>query len=283
MRALAAWWHIARDAVLRFGRDNLLTHAAAISYAAVLSIFPALLGLIALFGLVLEQQEVERAILQTVTQYLPPQSADLVVANVRSVASARGPLGVVAIGALLWSAAAVGGAIRNALNIVVEAGRPRHWLVRKAVEIGIVLFGGTALLVSVAMTAALGILSGMGDGWIGRLTEVLTQLVRWGLPYLAVGIGFFLLYLLVPTLRLPARSLALGAAVAAVLFETAKAGFFWYLQSLASYQLVYGSVAGVVIFLVWVYLSAAIMLFGAEIAARHADVRGLRWKAKVQD
>lgn len=280
MRLLAYWWAILRDSVTEFGRDNALTHAAAISFASVLSLFPALLGLVALFGLVLQQRDVQREILQILGQYLPPVSMRLIEENIKAIFAARGSIGLAAAGALLWTASALGGAVRNALNVVLDAGRPRHWVIRKAIEIGMVLLGGLALLVSVSASAAVRYLKTLSDA---QFTTAFWQIAGHGLPVVAVFVAYLLLYAFVPTLRLPRRSLALGAAVGALLFEAAKAGFFWYFRSLARYQLIYGSVAGVVIFLAWVYLSSGILLFGAEIADHHARASGHRAEARPQE
>lgn len=194
----------------------------------------------------LEHERVQSAIQETLRAYLPPRAHAVILENVREAIRLRGPVGVVAAFAYLWSSSAAVGAVRHTLNRIWDVKRSRPFWQRKLLEAGTTLALAGVLGALAIISVGLSILAGLG--WRIPLSGRLHDLVLAG----------------------PAREAA--ALIAAVLFEVARHAAFWGLALFAQYQLVYGSMAGVVIFLLWTYVTATILLIGAEIARCRAPL-----------
>lgn len=250
--------------------DGVGTLASAIAYAALLSIFPLLILVIALLSIFVAPYAAQDAVVRALAPYLPEGATEMVELTLRAVVVARESASLLALAALLWGASVVASALRTALNRVLRVGRPRPFVRQKLVEFALVLVGGLFMSLSVITSTALTVLA-----VVRPLAEVGALLRRSGLaevaavvgPWLLSAAAFFIVYRFLPNVRLHRRSLLAGTAVAVVLFELIKAGFFWYLRTLAGYSLVYGPLTGVVVLLIWVYLGAMILLIGAEVMA----------------
>jgi membrane protein len=249
--------------------DDVMVLAASIAYASVLSLFPLLIGLIALFSRLLNRVDVQDRIISSFGIYLPPRALQLLRETITAVVQTRGQVGLVALVGLFWSATAAGGALRHALNRILRVQRERPFWRAKLVDLMAVLVGaGGFLSVSVLAGAA-----ATASGPVNRVA-----LLAWGMHephvramislfvswFTAVG-AFFIAYRFLPHARVTPFSLVLGSVLVATLFEGLKRGFFWYLRTLASYPLVYGPLAGLVVFMVWVYLVSALLLVGAAV------------------
>jgi len=259
-RIVAAVWH-------RMGRDDVVILAAATAYAAVLSVFPLLIAVIALLSLFVEQAAAQEAVLRALSPYLPDPSLALVRDTLRSVVQTRGTAGLIGVLGLLWGATAVAGSLREALNRVLRAS-PRAFWRRKLTDLGMVIMGGIFLslsLVSSALLAALTVrpLAAAFERAAGGLAHVIAVVG----PIVFSIAAFFVAYRFLPNVRLQGRSVLVGTAVGVALFEVLKLAFFWYLRTLASYPLVYGPLAGLVVFMIWVYMVAVVVLLGGEVMA----------------
>lgn len=259
-RLIAVVWH-------RIGRDDVLILAASTAYAAVLSVFPLLIAVIALLSLFVEQAAAQEAVLRALGPYLPDQSLSLVRETLRGVVQTREAAGLVGVLGLLWGATAVAGSLREAINRVLRAS-PRAFWRRKLIDLGMVIVGGIFLSLSLLGSALLAVLTVRPLGAaFERAAGGLAQAVGVVGPIVFSAAAFFVAYRFLPNVRLTTRSLLWGTVVGVTLFETSKVAFFWYLRTLASYPIVYGPLAGLVVFMVWVYLVAVVVLLGAEVMA----------------
>lgn len=248
-------------------RDDVLILAAAIAYAAVFSVFPLLIVVIAGLSLVVDLPQAQQAATTALRPYLPPEALSLVRDTLDAVVRTRGTATTVATVGLLWSATTATGSLRHALNRVLRAPGVRAFWRRKLVELLLVLLGGTFLGLSViapAILAALRNLPPLAPALevVGRVRGI--ALLGTLAPWLFSAAAFFVIYRFLPNVRLSWRSLLAGVTVAMLLFEGIRRAFFWYLQTLATYPLVYGPLAGLIVFMVWVYLVAVLLLLAAE-------------------
>ena len=260
------------EAYKKFFRDGAPDLAASIAYSALFSIFPLLLGVLAVAGLMIDEVEVRRAIVETLSRYAPPATAEWVDRNVSETIRLRGTIGVFAMLGLFWSATAVTATIRNALNRVLAVAQPRPFLMGKLIDLTLVALAGLFLILSlITSLASLRLISAFPGLALILFTLETSALARVGstiAPFFFSCLTFLMIYRFLPNVRLPWGRAIAGALVAGFLFEGLKQSFFWYLQTFGRYQLVYGSLAGIFVFLVWIYLSAAILLFGGEVASQ---------------
>lgn len=259
------------EAYKMFLQRGALDLAASIAYSALFSVFPLLLGVIAGASLIVDEIQVRRAILDTLSRYLPPATAEFVDRNIAETIRLRGTFGILAIIGLFWSATAVAATIRNALNRLLTAPRRRPYLFGKLIDLGLVVMAGLFLILSLFTSAFLQVLRtfpALAPLIFGLETSALARLLSALAPIGLSTLTFLVVYRYLPNIKLPWRNVIVGAATAGLLFEGIKQAFFWYLQTFARYQLVYGSLTGIIVFLLWMYLSSAILLFGTALAAQ---------------
>lgn len=248
------------------------THlSAAISYYGLFALFPLTLLAASVFGIVLRSATVRERVIDQLFAQLPlnPNNADT-VREALSNAAALGPtLSIVSLFGALWTAGALSAAIRSALNQIFEVPRGRPLLRGKLFDyvllpiISLPFVGGliltTAWRIAQRRIEEIAFLRGQAL-WLWELGAFLIPL---GLSFAA----FLLLYWLVPNRDVRVRYAWPGALVAALLFEGLKVGFAFYLANLATFDVLYGPLSSVIVLMFWVYLTANIMLFGAEIAS----------------
>lgn len=261
---------LAKRTVRKFLDDDCMDMAASIAYYALFSIFPLLLGFIAILGLFLEPAEVQGQLLGTMAQVLPG-SAEFVAENIEGVVSSRGALGVLSVVGLLWSATAIFSAVQWSLDRAWDTERERPFLKQKLLELGLMAGVGLLFLFSVAATALFRLVWQSLPAQVQHLEGGVLWGVATSLLPLTFSFGIFAsLYRFVPYVKVAWRDIWLGASLAAVLFETAKNVFAWYLINFANYSMIYGSLGAVIGFLFWAYISALTLLLGAELAAEYS-------------
>lgn len=272
------------SAVRAFNRDHCTHLAAALAYYAFFSLFPLLLGLIALATIVLQSPDVQSRIIAAASQLLPG-SSDLVQQNIQQILRTRGTVGVAAAIALLWSAKAIFGAITTSLNLIWGLPEKRPFWELTALQMALVFGAGFFLASSLALTAMLTFISTAplpAVGWRLENTPFWTLVAA--APSLTLSAAaFLLLYRFLPSARFGFGDVWRGALVAGVLFEIAKGGYVLYTTQFANFPLVYGSLAAVIAFMLWAWISGAILLFGAEIAAEYTRLRKLRQEVAQAD
>jgi membrane protein len=254
--------------VQELGDDDASHMAAGVAYYAILSLFPLLLGLIAVFGLFLPSETMQAEILDFFDQNLPG-AIDVLERNIDEVIRFRGAIGVVGLVLLFWTASAMFGAISRAVNRVWDVHVNRPFVVRKARDLGMALGTGVLFLLSLAATSVFSILRTTDLPLAGVAADVGARIFAFLLSLAIV----LILYKFVPNTKTYWRYVWPGALLAAVLFEIAKTLFVVYLERFADYESVYGSVGSVIILLFWIYISAFILILGAELSAEFGRMR----------
>jgi membrane protein len=243
--------------------------AASISYFALLSMFPLALLAVSIFGIVLRDADVQARVLEAIVDALPVEETSI-EDNLRAVASSGPTLTVVSLVGAIWTAGALSRAIRSSINVAFDAKRPRPPLRGILVDYSLLPVVGVLFLGSFLVTAAWRVIQVQTDERIdllGGQSSLLWDAGALAIPAALSFLTFLFLYWLLPNLPVRLRDIWPGALVAALAFEALKHGFAFYLANFASFDVVYGSLGGVIALLLWIYLSANILLIGAEIAA----------------
>lgn len=258
---------VLRRATANFLDDRATQMAASISYFALFSLFPFTLLVFAILGLVLRDEELQADVVETIVDAIPVEAPSVQSALV-NLADQSTTIGIVALIGTIWSASALATAIRTSLNVTFEVEQRRPLVRGKLIDFTILPTLGLLFLASLALTTVWRVAQAQLDdlGVFGELTW-LWELGAIGIAGLISFTAFLFLYWLLPNSPLRLRHLWPGALVAAVGFEAVKIGFTLYLANFSNYDVVYGTLGGVITLLFWVYLSANILLFGAEVAA----------------
>ena len=261
----------------RFRRNNTVTVAAALSYYAMLSLFPAAIAAVSIYGIVADPVDVERQA-DRLAEVLPEEAAELVGRELESiVASGSTGLGIVTITGILvalWSASAGVKGLVTAVNMSYGEPETRPILALRglafAVTLGLVAF----VVATVALVTFLpGLLrgAGLGTGW-----ERGVSILRWPAIFSCVVLGLGLLYKLAP--NRPTRGVPLftyGSVVAALMWLVATVGFSVYANNLGSFNQTYGALGSVIVLMLWFFISGLVVLLGAELNDE-LDERGIR-------
>jgi membrane protein len=271
-----------------YKEDNLTDWAAALTYYSVLSIFPAMLVLVALLGLLGQYPRTVNSLLDIVGDLGPSSAVDTFRGPIESVVRNKGGAAAMAgIGALaaLWSASGYVGAFTRASNLIYEVGE-RRFFRQRPLQLVITLL--MALLLALVLVGL--VLSGPLAEAVGRVVGLSDTVVTvWSVakwPVLLVLVVFMisLLYFLAPNVRQPKfRWISAGGVVALLVWIVASVGFAFYVSQFGSYNKTYGSLGAVIIFLVWLYISNNALLLGVELNAELERARELRRGLPAED
>ena len=274
------WWNdtrtLVRRSVAEFGDDHCTQLAASISYYVLFSIFPLAILAVAVSGLILTDDSLRQDVIDDLFNALPlseDEGREDLERAVNGVATGLSAIGLISIFGLLWSASGMMGALRHALNQAWDTDYRRPFLRAKGIDLLMVVAVGMLLSLSIGSTIFLQVarrVSGDVSDWLGPAGSGATfafELVAVLVPLLFTFSTFMLIFKFVPNVHTRFRYIWPGALVAAVLFELVKNGFAIYLSNFGNYDAVYGSLGAVVAFLFFVFVSANIVLFGAEVAA----------------
>jgi membrane protein len=269
-----AWWGALKRAVKEFFADDMLDWAAALTYYSVLSIFPGVVVVTALVGLL--GRSATQPLIENVQALAPAGASDTVVNVIQELqgsASFAGPVAIIGLAGALWAASGyVGGFIRASNAIYdVEEGRPvwKTLPLRVLLTLAmVVLLAATAL--GVALTGQVADRAGHLVG-LGSTGVLVWNIAKWPVLAVLVALAIALLYWAAPNVRqLGFRWLTPGSALTIVLWVLASLGFAFYVANFASYNKVYGSLAAVIVFLIWLWISNLAVLLGAEFDAELA-------------
>lgn len=253
----------------RINGDDLLTRAAALAYYFFFALFPALLFLTALLGLLPVPGLMDR-LLASFARLVPPEAASLVertLANaLRGASTSLLSLGVVGA---LWGASAGMMSAIQALNVAHRMTDPRAWwtqrLVAVLLTVGLAVFTLLALIV-VIFGERIGEMLAVGVG-LGPIFGFAWWVVRWPVVIACLLVEVLLVYHAAPAVRLPLRWLAPGAAGAVLAWLLVSFGLRLYVSHFGRYDATYGSIGGVILLMLWFYLSSLALLAGAEVNA----------------
>ncbi|OBK24013.1 ribonuclease BN [Mycobacterium asiaticum] len=268
----ASWLFVLRKTAHEFTDDQCTDLAAALTYYAVLSVFPALLVMVSLLGVFGQGRRTTDALLGVAGDLVPASALDMLRQPIEQVVNnpSAGVALVVSIFAALWSASGYVGAFGRAMNRIYEIveGRPL-WKLRPLQLLltlaGLVLVAAVALMLVISgpVTDAVGAAIGFGAA-----AQTVWTVVKWPVILVFVALAVAILYYVAPNVQQPKfRWLSIGAAVAILLWALASVGFGFYVSNFSSYDKTYGAVGGVIVFLLWLYITNVALLFGAELDA----------------
>ena len=266
-----AWRSVLKRTVKEFREDNLTDWAAALTYYGVLAVFPALLALISVLGLL--GSSATQPLIDNVGTVAPGPAKEIFTSAIENLQKSQGAAGIVFIVGLagaLWSASGYVAAFMRASNAIyeVEEGRP-VWktLPTRVLTTLVLLLMLAAVAIGVAVTGPLADQVGKVLG-IGKSALTVWDIAKWPAILLLVITMFAILYWAAPNVKHPKfRWVSPGGAVGVLLWIVASAAFAFYVANFGSYNKTYGALAGVIIFLVWLWISNIAILLGAEFNA----------------
>lgn len=263
------WKQVARRVWSETQTDQVPLMAAGVAFWAFISLFPAMIAAIAVYGLVADPATVTRQA-QMVTDALPDDAASLVVGQMESISSqSRDSLSLslmVSMLLALWTSSAAVSNVMSAINTAYDEEETRSYVRRKAVALVLSLGAITFVVASIGLIAFAPVLL---DTLVPEgVTRVLLQIGRWGGLVLAVLTATAVLYTIAPDRdRPPLAWVSVGSVVATVAWLLASFGFSVYVDNFGRYSRTYGALAGVAILMLWLWITALIVLIGAEINA----------------
>jgi membrane protein len=263
------WLQVVRRALKEAAADNVPMLAGGVAYFAFLAVFPALIAAISLYGLIADPATVAEQ-LRSIAAVLPESAQPLIADQLNSVVSASGgalTIGlIVSVVAALWSASGGTGNLIKAINIAYDEDEHRGTIKLRAIALALTVGAIVFVLLTLGLVAVVPIvLDALPFGVLGR---VLTQVVRWVLLIGIVVAALAVVYRVAPDRDAPRfRWVSVGALTATVLWVLGSVGFSLYVNFFGNYNKTYGAVAGVVVLMLWLYLTSYIVLLGAEINA----------------
>lgn len=273
------WWAVLRGTAREFTDDELSDRAAALTYFGVLAVFPALLVLVSLLGIAGESTTAK--VLDSLRRLVPGSAGDVVgdaVAQLQGRSGVGSLLAVVGLVVALWSASGYVAAFIRASNAVydVPEGRPvwKTLPLRLALTLALMVLATASALI-VVLTGSLARQAGTVLG-IGDSALAVWSIAKWPVLVFLVTTMIALLYWAAPNAKGRGwRWVTPGSVLALLIWMAASAGFAFYLAGFASYNKTYGAVAGVVVFLVWLWITNLAVLLGLEFDAELARQRAI--------
>ena len=284
----SGWKYTARRVSTEFGRDHCTDLAASLTYYAVLALFPGLVALVSLLGVFGQGDSTTETLLDLVRQMGQGDVADTLQGPIDQMTQARGAgLGLVLglVGAL-WSASGYIGAFGRALNRVyeIDEGRPM-WKRRPQQLLLTFVIVVLAALVLVGLVVSGPVASAIGEALgIGDTAVLIWSIAKWPVMIFVVMVIVAMLYYFTPNVQQPKmRWMSPGAALAILTWVLASVAFGFYVANFGSYNKTYGSLAGVIVFLLWMWLTNLALLFGAELDAELERTRQLHGGIEAEE
>jgi membrane protein len=263
------WKQIVKRAWAENKADNMPIIAGGVAFFGFLSIFPTLIAMISIYGLVASPDTVSSEV-GTLAKNLPHSAADLIATQLKNITSnSSGSLSVglvVSILTALWSASSGMSNLITAVNIAYDEAETRSFIKLKALSLALTFGGIIFVLITFSLVAVVpAVISALPLGIVGA---VLAQVVNW-LLLLAVFAGALsILYRVAPDRDAPRfRWVSLGSVVVTVLWALVSLAFAFYVNNFGSYNKTYGAISGVIVLMLWLYLTCYLVLLGAEINA----------------
>jgi membrane protein len=263
------WLDVVKRARKEIKTDNVTLIAAGVAFYSMLAIFPALIAVVTVYGLVAEPTDVQKQV-DSFAESMPPGAGELLTDQldqiVRTSQRSLSIALVISVAAALWSASAGIQSLMKGLNIIYDEEESR----------GFVKLRGLALVLTIgAMVVALGALgliavlpAVLSEVGLQRAGELAVSIGRWPALVVLIAIALAVLYRLGPDRANPRiHWVSWGAVAAVVLWMVASAGFSFYVSNFGKYGQTYGSIGAVIVLLLWLWLSALAALVGAELDA----------------
>ena len=269
------WLGVAKRAFSEFKDDNITDWSAALTYYAVLSIFPGVIVFVSLLGLFGQGAGTVDKLIDIVGDVGVPQSAlDSLRGPIEDVvnqqASKAGLALLLGIAGALWSASGYIGAFIRAMNAIYEVQEGRKFYILRPLQILITVVCVLLLTaITLALVASGDVAQAVGDALgLGQATVTAWNIAKWPIIVIIVSLMIAGLYHVAPNVKQPKfRWFTLGGVLALVLWVIASAAFGFYVAHFGSYNKTYGSLGAVITFLVWMWITNNVLLFGAEVNA----------------
>ena len=265
------WWPVLKRTFKEFKEDNLTDWAAALTYYSVLAIFPAMIVLVSVLGLVGESAT--QPLIDNLGTVAPGPAKEIftsAIKNLQGDQGAAGVLFVVGLLAALWSASGYVAAFMRASNSIydMEEGRPIWKTLPVRVALTLVLLFLLAIS-TIAVVLTGGLAQKVGDLiGLGSTAVDVWNIAKWPVLLIVVSFMFALLYWAAPNVKHPGfRWISPGGLLAVIAWLIASGAFALYVSNFSSYNKTYGALGGVVVFLVWLWISNIVILLGAEFNA----------------
>lgn len=263
------WVQIVKRAWAENNADNMPIIGAGVAFFAFLAVFPALIATISIYGLIASPQTVTRQI-ESLSDQLPRDAQTLLATQLTNITqNSGGALTVsliISILGALWSASGGTGNLITAVNLAYDEVETRSFLKRKALALGLTL--GAIVFVLLTFTLVAVVPAVISSLPLGILGTILAQVVRWVLLLGVVAGSLAVLYRLAPDRDAPKfRWVSLGSLVVTVIWAVVSLLFSLYVDNFGSYDKTYGAIAGVIVLMLWLYLTCYLVLLGAEINA----------------
>ncbi len=260
-------------ALTDFTRNNCPYMAAGIAYWTLFSLFPLALAAMAILGFFYSSPEDQRRVADGIVN-LVPVSEDYLAALIDDVMKARGAIGVLAVAGLLWTGSAVFSAVRKGVNHAWHIGMPHYFLHERAIDfvmlLGVAALASLQVVFTTNLFGAATVGNAVTESSLGIAVKLVLELFA-----LAVAVGaFLLLYRYVPNTEVKWRDVWHGALVAALLFQSVRIVFTWFISSYGKLNIVYGSLGALMAVLVWAYFSGMAIMWGAQLAYTYRGVFG---------
>ncbi len=266
---------------LEFQEDNMTDWAAALTYYGLLSLFPAMIALVSILGLVADPKETSKALTDIVTQIGPKTAADTFKGPIQSITSNQSAAGLLLIAGLataLWSASGYIGAFIRASNVIWETPEGRGFFKLRPLQLLVTL----AMVILMALVAISLVLTGpvvdaVGEAiGIGSTATTIWDIAKWPVLLAVLILMIGILYYAAPNVKLPGfKWITVGSAVALVVWILASIAFAFYVANFGSYDKTYGTLGGLISLLVWFWISNLALLFGMELNAERERSREL--------
>lgn len=281
------WLYTFKKTLREFSNDNCTDLAASLTYFAVQAIFPALLAIVSVLGLFGQAQSTTKAVLQLVGEFASPSIVNGIRGPIESLTQspAAGVTFVVGVLGAIWSASGYVGAFGRATNRIYDRveGRP-IWKLRPTnllvtvVTVVLVVVASLILVLSGGIAKSVGNVIGLGD-----ITLTVWDIAKWPVLAAIVVIIVAVLYYFAPNVKQPRfRWMSMGALLAIAIWFVASIGFAFYVVNFSHYNKTYGALGGVIIFLLWLWITNNALLFGVEFDAEVERGRELQAGIKAE-
>jgi membrane protein len=283
-----SWGYVFKRTLREFGRDKCTTLAAALTYYAVLAIFPALLALMSLIGLFGQGEQTTQLLLGIIENAGDESTAETLRGPIEQLASSQAAGLALIVGLLgaIWSASGYVSAFSQAMNQIyeVDEGRP-FWKLRPTVLIVTIVMLVLAVLIILLLVVSGPIAEAIGSAiGLGDVALTVWNIAKWPVILALAIVMVAVLYYGTPNVKQPKfRWMTLGALIALVVMAVATLLFFFYVTNFGSYQKTYGSIAGVIVMLLWFWIVNLSLLFGAEFDAEMERGRQLQGGIEAED
>ena len=257
------------DAIKQFLHKNCQYMAAAISFYALFSMFPLGLAVISILGFIIGTESSNETLAKEIADVLPI-SSDLIGSTMEGIISARAITGIASFVGLVWTSSAAFSAVRKGINTAWGVTTPRAFLWERIIDIGLVFAAGLLVLIILFTAPLIEIIRQIFEYTLPQ-NEIPADMI-WGTiadlvsPLLAF-ISILILYRWLPNTKVKIIHVVPGALLASICFIIAQLGFIWYVGKFPVYNILYGAVGAIMALLAWVYISALIILFGAQITS----------------